>query len=143
MKPSEFEILSLIPQRQPMVMIDRLTKAGEKRAKGEMVIKESNLLCHNGYLQEAGLMEFIAQTAAAYTGYKQLTAKKEVSEGYIGAVKNLVIHSLPPAGKKIQSEITVDNELLGYTIVTGRFSCENQLIAECEMRILLKPNSVN
>lgn len=138
MKPSEYDILSLIPQRRPMVMIDRLTEAGEKWAKGELFIEETNLFCHNRQLQEAGLVECIAQTAAAYTGYQQLTAQKEVTEGYIGAIKNLVIYSLPAAGKKIQTEIHVENELLGYTIVTGKVYYENEVLAECEMRILLK-----
>jgi predicted hotdog family 3-hydroxylacyl-ACP dehydratase len=137
MKASEYDILSLIPQRPPMVMIDRLTEAAEKSATGELLIKESNLFCNDGHLQEAGLMECIAQTAAAYTGYQQLKAHKEVSKGYIGAIKNLNIYSLPAAGKKIQSEIIVENELLGYTIVIGKIFCENEIVAECEMRILL------
>ncbi|MBN2275254.1 MAG: hydroxymyristoyl-ACP dehydratase [Bacteroidales bacterium] len=137
MKPSEYAILELIPQRPPFVMIDRLAEATEKSAKGQLFIKETNVLCHNGSFQEAGLMECIAQTAAAFTGYRQLCANKEIALGYIGAIKNLVIHSLPPANTEIQSEIIVDNELLGYTIVTGKIFQDKTLLAECEMRILL------
>jgi predicted hotdog family 3-hydroxylacyl-ACP dehydratase len=138
MNPSDYSISDLIPQRPPFVMIDQLTEAGERSAKGKLFIKASNVLCHNGRFQESGLMECIAQTAAAYTGFRQLSAQHEVTRGYIGAIKNLVIHSLPAVNAEIQSEIFVENELLGYTIVTGRIFQNNIMLAECEMRILLE-----
>ena len=137
MKPEEFKIIDLIPQRPPMVMIDQLTHSGDKSARGRLFIKESNVFCHEGHLQEAGLIEFITQTAAAYEGYHQLSAQKEVKPGFISVIKNLVIHSLPIINSEIQSEIKVENELLGYTIITGRVLQNNSVIAEGEMRFLM------
>jgi 3-hydroxyacyl-[acyl-carrier-protein] dehydratase len=137
MKPEEYEILDLISHRPPMVMIDQLTYSGEKLARGRLFIKESNLFCHEGHLQEAGLIEFITQTTAAYEGYLQLSAQKEVKPGFISVIKNLVIHSLPVINTEIQSEIIIENELLGYTIITGRVLQNNSVIAEGEMRFLM------
>jgi predicted hotdog family 3-hydroxylacyl-ACP dehydratase len=137
MKPEEYEILDLIPQRPPMVLIDKLIGAGEKSAAGLLFIRESNVFCENGFLQEGGLMEFIAQTAAAWEGYRQLSLQAEVKTGFIGAIKNLSIYSLPEMNTEIQSEIIVDSELLGYTIITGKIFQNNIVVAECEMRILV------
>jgi predicted hotdog family 3-hydroxylacyl-ACP dehydratase len=138
MIPSDFNILDLIPQRPPMAMIDALIAADENSARGQLYILESNLFIDNGVLAEPGLIEFIAQTAAAYTGYKNKTLNKEVNEGYIGAIKNLVIHELPKVNSSVQSEIVVENEIVGYTIIAGRVYQDNRLLAECEMRILGK-----
>jgi predicted hotdog family 3-hydroxylacyl-ACP dehydratase len=138
MKPEEYDILDLIPQRPPMVMIDQLTYSGEKLARGCLFIKESNVFCHEGHLQEAGLIEFITQTAAAYEGYLQVSAQKEVKPGFLSVIKNLVIHSLPAINTEIQSEIKVENELLGYTIITGRILQNNSILAEGEMRFLME-----
>ena len=138
MKPEEYEILDLIPQRPPMVIIDKLTHADEKSARGRLFILESNVFCHGGHLEEAGLIEFIAQTAAAYRGYLQLSAQKAVKLGFIGAIKNLVIHSLPAINTEVGSEIIVENELLGYTIITGKIFQNNSIIAEGEMRIFME-----
>ena len=138
MIPSEFDILDLIPQRTPMTMIDALIAADEKSARGKLHILESNLFIDNGVLAEPGLIEFIAQTAAAYTGYKNKTTNQEVSEVYIGAIKNLVIYELPKVNSFVQSEIVVENEIVGYTIIVGRVYQEDRLLAECEMRILGK-----
>ncbi len=136
MTPSDYDILELIPQRPPMQMIDRLLFADERSAKGSLFIKESNLFCANGILSESALVEFIAQTAAAYTGYRNKINNNRVSEGYIGAVKNLVISSRPRVNTEITSEIVVDNEIVGFTIINGKVFDQEQVIAECEMRIL-------
>jgi predicted hotdog family 3-hydroxylacyl-ACP dehydratase len=137
MEPGEYDIPDLIPLRPPMIMIDQLTHSGEKSAGGRLFIRESNVFCHEGSLQEAGLIEFIGQTAAAYGGYLQLSSHKEVKPGFISVIKNLVIHSLPLMNTEIQSEITVEDEVLDYTIITGRIIQNNSVIAEGEIRTLM------
>lgn len=136
MYPVEFDILALIPQRPPMVMIDRLVYADDQTARGELVIRESNLFCENGMFRESGMTEFIAQTAAAYLGLKNRIGNSPVKEGYIGAVKNLEVFALAQAGSTVTSEIVVENEIVGYTIITGTVMLEERLLACCEMRIL-------
>jgi predicted hotdog family 3-hydroxylacyl-ACP dehydratase len=138
MEPKEIEIQELIPQRPPMIMIDRLTYADDRLARGSLHISPSNIFCENGHLREPGLIEFIAQTAAAFTGYRNRFNTTGVTEGYIGAIKNLSISELPKVNAGIQSEIILENEIVGFTIVTGKVFYENRVIAECEMRILGK-----
>ena len=142
MKPEEHDIPDLIPQRPPMVMIDQLTHSGKKSARGRLYIKESNVFCNEGRFQEAGMIEFMAQTAAAYAGYLQISVQQEVKVGYIGAIKNLVIHSLPAINTEVQSEIIVENELLGYTIITGKILQNRSAIAEGEMRIFMATDTI-
>jgi predicted hotdog family 3-hydroxylacyl-ACP dehydratase len=137
MKPEEYDIVDLIPQRPPMVIIDQLISAGEKSAIGRLFIRESNVFCENGFLQEGGLLEFIAQTAAAYEGYRQKSLQEEVKPGFIGAIKNLSVHFLPEINSEIKSEIIVDSELLGFTLITGKIFQNNTVVADCEMRILV------
>ncbi len=136
MNPESYPILDLIPQRPPMQMIDRLLYADEKSAKGVLFIKESNIFAEQGKLSESALVEFIAQTAAAYTGYHSKLNAGNVKEGYIGAVKNLVIEKLPLVNTEIYSEITVENEIVGFTIIQGKIYDQQEVIASCEMRIL-------
>ncbi len=142
MKPEEYEIPDLISQRPPMVMIDQLTYSDEKSARGRLFIKESNILCHKGYLQEAGLIEFITQTAAAHYGYLQLSSHGKVNQGLLSVIKGLEIHSLPEINTEIQSEIMVENEVLGYTIITGKVFQNNSVIVKGEMRFLMETTDI-
>ena len=127
---------SLIPQKPPFVMIDRLVHVGENSAIGELRVNSTSVLADDEYLHEPGLIEFMAQTAAAYTGYRQINENEAVKEGYIGSVKNLEISALPPVGSLIRAEINIDNEIVGYTLVSARVYLEDAVIASCELRIL-------
>lgn len=133
MRPEEYDITELIPQRQPMLMIDRLTFAGENSARGLLFIKSSNIFCQEGLFQEAGMMEFIGQTAAAHHGYLSLSEHKEVKPGFLVQIKNFTVRSLPAADTEIFSEITVEDELLEYTCITGKVLQNNTVIAEGEL----------
>lgn len=129
-------IEALIPQKPPFVMIDRLVHAGDNSAVGELRVNSTNELADNGYLRESGLIEFMAQTAAAYTGYRKIKENEAVTEGYIGSVKNLEILTLPPVDSLIKAEINIDNEIVGYTLVSAKVWLEDEVIASCELRIL-------
>ncbi len=136
MDPDKLNITELIPQQTPMQMIDRLESVSEKGARGSLLVKEDNLFVENGRLSESAMVEFIAQTAAAFTGYNHNINQTPVKEGYIGAIKNLVIHDLPHTGTVVTSEIEIVNEIVGFTILTGKVFSADKLLAECEMRIL-------
>ena len=138
MNPQDIKILDLIPQRPPMQMIDKLEYADERSAKGILMIEESNIFCENGLFGESGLIEFIAQTAAAFTGYRNKINNTKVTEGYIASIKDLTVTTLPPVNAEIQSEIIVENEIVGFTIIAGKVYYKQQVIAACEMRILGK-----
>jgi predicted hotdog family 3-hydroxylacyl-ACP dehydratase len=136
MEPHYFNIIDLIPQRQPMQMIDRLESVTEKSGKGSFTIRDDNMFLENGRLSESAMVEFIAQTAAAFTGYNHKVNQAPVREGYIGAIKNLVIYDLPSPGEQIFSDIEIVNEIVGFTIITGKVFSGDKLLCECEMRIL-------
>jgi len=133
MRPEEYNITELIPQRPPMLMIDRLTFSGKNSARGRLLIKSSNVLCHEGLFQEAGMMEFIGQTAAAHRGYLHLSENEGVKPGFLVQIKNFTVRSLPAADTEIFSEITIEDELLEYTCITGKVLQNNTVIAEGEL----------
>jgi 3-hydroxymyristoyl/3-hydroxydecanoyl-(acyl carrier protein) dehydratase len=134
---NEQEILELIPQRAPMVMVGRLLQAEENRIVSSFLIGHDNIFCENGYFREAGIVENIAQTAAAGTGYRYRLLGKTPPPGFIGGIKNLVIQRLPEPGMDILTEVTIEHEILNATVITGKVTMEGILVASCEMKIFL------
>ncbi len=133
----EKNILSFIPQRAPMVMVEKLHKAEGGQTIGSFKILESNIFCNEGFLQEPGLIENIAQTAAIGVGFEYRNKNKDVPTGYIGAVQKLTIHKLPEKGKTILTEVNVEHKVFNTTLINGKITCDNQLIADCKMKIFL------
>ena len=63
-----YDILDLIPQRPPMVMVDRLLHCDPVVTETEFTVREENILVENGRMSACGLVENIAQTCAARMG---------------------------------------------------------------------------
>jgi predicted hotdog family 3-hydroxylacyl-ACP dehydratase len=132
------DILQVIPQRPPVVMVDALYVCDEHGAKTGFTIEEDNIFCENGFFSEGGIIENMAQTAAAQIGYLCREKKIPVPIGFIGAVKNLEIFSLPKAGRRLNTTIQIENEVFGVTVISGKVSCDDQLVASAEMKIFIK-----
>lgn len=133
----EKDIQSLIPQRPPFVMIDKLLSVDEAVIRTGFNIKSDNIFVEDGEFKEPGLVENIAQTAAAGAGYISLTESKPISLGYIGAVKNLEIYSFPKTGDELITEITIENQIFDVTIISGKITCNEAVLAQCQMKIFI------
>ncbi|HTK21400.1 MAG TPA: hypothetical protein VL442_17900 [Mucilaginibacter sp.] len=131
-------ILSVIPQRPPFVMVDQLVTCDNISSQTAFSVRSENILVDNDELSEAGLIENIAQTVAAGAGYMAKKNGKPVAIGYIGAVKNLEIFALPKVGDVINTKVTVVNQVFDVTIVNGDVECRGVKIAKCEMKIFVK-----
>jgi len=137
----EEDILNLIPQKPPFVMVDRLLFSDDDHTKTSFTVTEDNVLVINGELSEAGLMENMAQTAAAGAGNMARIEDRPIDIGYIAAVKNLEIFELPPLNAELITEVKVETRLLNVAIVTGKVWSNNSVIAQCEMKIFI--NKIN
>lgn len=133
----EKNILPFIPQRPPFVMIQELIACDENSAKTTLLVVEENIFTKNGILGEPALVENIAQTAAARIGYICHLENKPVPIGYIAAVQKLVISGLPKAGEKLETEITIKNQVMHVTIISGQVKVGEKVIADCEMKIFI------
>lgn len=138
MSIAKFDITELIPQRPPIIMVDGLTLCDEQKTTTFFFIKEDNIFCENGCFSEPGLIENIAQSAATRIGYLNKISNQEVLIGYIGAIKNLEINFLPKILTEIITEITIETEILGFTIIHGKILSNNEVAAECNMTIFIK-----
>ena len=132
-------ITTLIPQRDPFVMIDNLLHDDEVRTNTNFTIRSENIFVSGNELSAAALVENIAQTAAAGAGYKAISQDSPVLVGFIGAIKNLEIGELPKVGDMLETETKLVNTVFNVSIVEGVVTCNGRKLASCEMKIFLQP----
>lgn len=135
------KILELIPQRNPMVMVDCLVSCAEKQVVSQLCIRNDNLFVNRRGLTAAGMMEMMAQTAAAGTGYllkkQSETANKKVPVGVIGSIKNFRLYFQPFTGSIVTTTINIEHEVLQATVVKGKVEADGKLAAEGDLQIFL------
>jgi len=90
---SKEQITDYIPQRNPILMIDTINYCEDKVIKTNFEVRVDNIFVKDGLLYEPGIIENIAQTAAAKAGYEVKKYGAEPLVGFIGAIKDLIIYN--------------------------------------------------
>jgi predicted hotdog family 3-hydroxylacyl-ACP dehydratase len=135
-----FEIqaaIDLIPQKAPFVFVDNLIYIDEKTSRGVFKIPAGNIFVKSGVYSASGMVESMAQTAAAGTGYMCIKNQKKIPVGYIGAVQNLEVYDWPPENAEIMMEINLITNILQVSLVSGIVKFGEKVMSSCEMKIFV------
>jgi predicted hotdog family 3-hydroxylacyl-ACP dehydratase len=137
MKVTKESINQYIPHRAPFVMIDNLVTATAERFESDFHIEPENVLVEDGFFQESGLLENIAQTCAASFGFLDSEAETAPKIGFIGAITRVQVYELPPVGSTIFTVVTPSHQLGNIYLVQGESFLEGRILLGCEMKIVV------
>ena len=132
-------ITAYIPQRTPIVMISGILEVKDNITRTGLQIAADNLFVEDGMLQSPGLLENMAQTAAARVGYIAQQENTPVPIGFIGAVKDFEVFELPPAGSFIETTTEIQTQVFNATMVAAKVTLNGKLMAQCELKIFINP----
>ncbi|MDR3253037.1 MAG: pseudouridylate synthase [Tannerella sp.] len=148
MKPEDFDILDLLPQRPPFIMVDGLLHYDPVVTRTRFAVKAGNPFCSaEGLMEESGLIENIAQTCAARMGYKEKTEPQRdgmIRIGFIGMIKTMNIYRRPLVGETLETTIEIREEVFNTTLVDTRVESadDGETLADCEMKIYLTDETI-
>ncbi len=134
-------ILKYIPQRPPIVLISRIYKSDDITVVTGFDITEEHIFTQQGKLTESGIIENMAQTAASRAGYAAVKNNTKPIVGFIGNIKNLVIHQLPLVGTELLTEVITKTQIMNVSIIEAKGYSNHTLVASCEMKIFLQENA--
>ena len=118
------QIYGLIPQRPPVVMVDSLFSCDAGGAETGLTVLPDNIFVENSYLAEPGLVEHVAQSAAAYAGYGAFIEGCPPKLGYIAEVRKFVISRLPAVGEHLRTRLLVLGSAAGMSLFSAEiFIC--------------------
>ncbi|MBW1657503.1 ABC transporter permease [Flavobacterium quisquiliarum] len=129
-------------------MVDLILDIDANFVETIFLIKEDNIFVQNNVFIEAGLIENTAQTCSSIVGKKYFfdengTENENVNViGFISALKNVKIHSLPKVGDTIITKADLISKFAGddYTLCTMscQSSVEDQILLECEINLFIQ-----
>jgi 3-hydroxymyristoyl/3-hydroxydecanoyl-(acyl carrier protein) dehydratase len=131
----------LLPQREPMIMVDSLISFTEDSLTSRFTITSANIFVKDNHFQEAGLLENMAQTVALHTGYKGILSGEKPREGYIGAIKKATFKQMPVIGDTIETNAVITYSAMEMTMVDVSVFLKGEVIASATMTTILKPES--
>lgn len=133
------DIRTLLPHRDPVVMVDRLLVADELSAETVLEVRSDNIFVANGMLQPYALIEVMAQTCAAQQGYteKYVLGHDKVGIGYIGSVKKLRIDTAPRVGETLTTRVRITEDFGNMRMAVAECVVEDRPAATAELVITL------
>jgi hypothetical protein len=137
------DILTLIPQRPPMVMVDSYFGKIDDSSYTGLTIPNDSLFCKSGYFQETGIIEHFAQSAAVGVGVEFIAKREEVPVGFIGAVSKFNVVRLPRIGETIHTTTKLIQKFLDVSLVYSEGKINDEIVASCELKIFLQIKNVN
>ncbi len=132
-------VTAYIPQRTPIVMISGILEVKDNITRTGLQIAADSLFVEDGVLKSPGLLENMAQTAAAGVGYIALQENTPVPIGFIGAVKDFEVFEFPPAGSFIETTTEIQNQVFNATMVAAKVILDGKVMAQCELKIFINP----
>ncbi len=138
----DIDIRDILPQRSPMLMVDALTEFGEAGAVTEFRARADCIFVEHGRLTPEGIVENVAQTCAARTGYyNKYVLGQPVEIGFIGAVRKFRVHCAPQVGETLRTEIVIRSEFFGISMADAKvLDSEGNVIAEGTMKTAVRQN---
>jgi predicted hotdog family 3-hydroxylacyl-ACP dehydratase len=128
---------SYIPHRKPFIMIDNLLQATNEIFRSDFYIDSNNILAEDGFFQETGLIENIAQTCAAAFSYLDSEKKEKPRIGFIGAISKLTVYELPAVNSSIVTIVNPLHQLENIYLVKGENWLNGRKLLSCEMKIVV------
>ena len=128
---------TLIPQRFPFVMVDKLYSFCETELVSGFTIEKEAVFFEKDSFVESGLIEHMAQSVALHTGYQFFLRKEQAPTGYIGSIKSVEIKELPQLHDQIKTTVSILQEFGGITLVDVVTKLNDNVIAKCQMKTVL------
>lgn len=137
------DIYNLIPQRPPMLMIGSLLSSSSIEAITSFQIGADCIFVEDGKLTEFGLIENMAQSAAALNGINEYINKIPPRLGFIGEIKDFRLHKNPHVGDTIVTHIKIIAEADKVLLVDGKVRLKNveDILANTKLKIFIQDAS--
>ena len=104
----EWSVKDLLPHRGSMLLVDKVRTVNLEKSHiiCSAVVREDSLFLRHGNLQMFSLVEYMAQTMAAFVGYRgRKCGESSVHRGYLVGARNLEFEE---ATMKVGDELFID-----------------------------------
>ncbi len=129
------EICGYIPQREPIIMVDKLYSFSDDESETGLTVDEKSIFVENGHLMDGALIEHTAQSGALHIGYDYISRGLKVPIGLIGSINKYEIKRLPKTGEELKTTIKMEARIGEVSLVGITVRVGDEVIAQGKMKV--------
>jgi predicted hotdog family 3-hydroxylacyl-ACP dehydratase len=130
-------ILELIPQRPPFVLVDALLSAADGTFSAAFTVPAVHVLVDDGVLGVPGLMEHVAQTAAAGIGQHAKERGVPTPIGFIASIDRLAVQRCPQSGEQLTTTVRTRNQVMDVHVLEGTVRAGDAVICTMDLKVFV------
>ena len=140
MTPFPMPIEQLLPQRPPMLLLDRLLSCTPSEGTADTLISPGNLFrLSDDTIHAAALFELMAQAYAAVHGYQNHLAGKPVSIGYLAGITRAIVHGAARVGDRLTVSVRQTALVQPFIRAEAQVARDGETLAEGELTLFVPP----
>jgi len=130
----------LLPQRPPMLLLDRLLSCTATEGAVDTLVSGGNLFrLPDDTIHAAAFFELMAQAYAAVHGYQNQLAGKPVSIGYLAGITRAVVHGAARVGDRLVVTVRQTALVTPFIRAEARVVRDGETLAEGELTLFVPP----
>ena len=130
-------IRNLIPQRQPIEMINHFQCGDSDNCSSWFVIDEDCFFNRERNMMDVGILENMAQTAAALAGWESVRRGGTVKPGYIGEFRKVEIMRAAKNGETVVTKLHIIAQAEAVTLAEVVSLVGSEVIARGQIKIFI------
>lgn len=132
----------ILPHRPPMRLVDTLLSCKDGSGEAEATLPAHSLLAGgDGGIDEAALIELIAQGYASVKGYTDLARGIPPGKGFLVGMRKIRIFGKARAGDRLRISIRTTGVFGNFAVVEGSVVRAGETLASGTLKLWLAPIS--
>ena len=137
-------IEGLLPQRPPMLLLDRLLSCTPGEGTADALISPGNLfLLPDDTIHAAALFELMAQAYAAIQGFQNDLAGQPVRIGYLAGITRAAVHGAARVGDRLLVTVRQTALVPPFVRAAARVERNGDTLADGELTLFIPPSVAN
>jgi predicted hotdog family 3-hydroxylacyl-ACP dehydratase len=127
----------LIPHRPPMVLIDEVIEFGPERIRARRTIRPGDPFVGHDGLDDAALLEVIAQTIAAGDALFARSKGGKVRKGYLTGLTGVKLYGQAAVGESVEVQADCLKRMEGMGLFDVQATVEGRPLAEGRFKLFV------
>lgn len=131
-------IKKLIPQRDPVILVDTMFEPEGNEYHTSLLVRENNyfLEATDRLMAEPGLLEHIAQSANAAVSYERQAQGQPCAALYVAEVKKFHCYRRPRTGEVLDTQFTLDAQTADTIALVATVRVGQEVIADTQLKMM-------
>lgn len=133
------DVVAVMPHDYPMILVDSLYGERDGWWCFGLEVTEETFFVEHGRMSRNGVIEHVAQGAAARAGYLTLVRQQPLRPGFLVALDKVQLPMTPCVGAHLETRLRIILDFEGYQVAEAITEAGAEMVFSGRLKLYAKP----